>query len=175
MSKLVVQSCKFKREFQIPDKANPNTTITLRSYAVMGLLDGELDSVEMTAQSDLTAPKVGETIEVTVEETQYGKKAKKVRQNTFQGPSRSAQPEDPAREARIVRQNSVTNSIVLLSAIATIEKKTDNLTVENVLVVAAKLAAYSMGEQLPPPSVVDVVKNTPPQYEDDDPGPDRPF
>ena len=170
MSKLQVQSCKFKKEFSTAGG------LTLRSYVVMGLLDGELDSVEMNAKSDLTAPKVGETIEVTVEETQWGKKAKKVPQNTFPGASRGGHTDDPAKQAMIVRQNALSNAVAFLSAQATVEKKTDDLTIESVLLVAAKFAAFSMGEEkpLPPASVIDVVKNTPP-YEDDDPGPESPF
>ncbi len=166
MSKLLVQSCKFKKEF------TTGSGIALRSYTVMGLLDGDLDSVEMNAKSDLTAPKVGETIEVTVEETQYGKKAKKVQQNAFQGGSRPAHTDDPAKQAMIVRQNALTNAVAFLSAIGTIEKTSLGLTEENVLLVATKFAAFSQGTPLPA-SVVDVVKNTPPSYFDDAPFPEE--
>lgn len=80
MSRLEVQKSTFKKEFET--RNGP-----LRSYTVIGMLDGELEQVEMNAKSDATAPKAGDILEVTVEDTDYGKKAKKVQQGGYNGSS----------------------------------------------------------------------------------------
>lgn len=154
MSKLEVQSVKFKKEF------TTGNGITLRSYTVMGLLDGDLDMVEMNAKSDATAPKIGETLEVTIEVSQWGKKAKKVQQGNYGGKAHGGYSEDPEKQAMIVRQNSLSNAVTFAIGKLTLEKKPDELTPEYVLLIAEKFAQYSMGK-LKPSGVIESMQNMP--------------
>lgn len=138
MSKLEIQSAKLKKEFTTANG-------TMYSYTLIGLLDGEMDSVEMNFKSPANAPLKGDVLEVTVEDTQWGKKAKKVQQNMFKG---GFQPrsEDPEKQAMIVRQNALTNAVSFLSTLATLEKDPKVLTTDSVLLIATKFAKFSQGE-----------------------------
>lgn len=71
MSKLIVQSVQAKEPFNM---ANGQ----LYPFRLMGLLDGQLDAVDMNFKSPENAPKVNDELEITVETTPYGKKGKKV-------------------------------------------------------------------------------------------------
>lgn len=85
--KLQVQSVKPKQPFT-------NDYGTMYPFTIMGLLDGDLDSVDMNFKSESGAPKVGETLDVEVTDGKYGKKAKKI--STFGGTKSGAPASTPA-------------------------------------------------------------------------------
>lgn len=118
MSTLNVQKVTLKKELDFGNV-----------YVVMGTIDGELETVEITTKSQ-NAPKIGDTIEGTVEDTQYGKRFKKT---PSAGGYRSG-GRSPEEQDAIMRQHAVTDSLSLMSIIG--DKKL--ATKENAL----KLAEY---------------------------------
>lgn len=79
------------------------------------------------------------------------------------GSSHSGYVEDPKRQASIIRQNALTNAVAFQQAYATLNKKPESLTSDNVLLVAAKFAKFSEGEyHVPAPQ-------SPVDYTQDDP------
>lgn len=139
MSQLKVQKADIKKTF---DWGNV--------YTVIGELDGELETIEYASKK---APEVGETIEGTVETTQWGKKFKKA--STGGGFRGGSAPRDPEVQRMIVRQNALSNAVQFLIAKSTLEKKPDELTTDNVILIATKFAGFSLGEVKAKPVVTD--------------------
>lgn len=136
MSTLKVQKVDHKKSF---DWGNV--------YAVIGELDGELETVEIGAK-EANAPKVGDILEGTVEDGPYGKKFKKDRPLGFAGRSGgfAPRPEDPEKQKMIVRQNALGNAVTFQAELAKLKKDGDLFTTDNVIMVAQKFARFSLGE-----------------------------
>lgn len=150
MSTLIVEKIELKKSF---DWGN--------SYSIIGKLDGELETVDF-ASKPIHAPRVGDSIEGTVETTQWGKKFKKQPSGGFKGPF-TPRPEDPEKQKMIVRQNSLGNAIqFLMGAVEHKAKTKDDLTTDNVLLIAEKFAKFSLGELTAKP------KELPPENHDFD-------
>lgn len=110
----------------------------LYKYTVQ--LEGESDAVELSQKPTTPEPKTGDILEGIIEETQYGKKFKKI--ETSSGNSKS----DPATQKAIIRQNALTNAVNYCIAKATLTKDEKYLTGKEVVQVATYFAKYSMGE-----------------------------
>ncbi len=125
MSKLEVQSVKEPREWSGQNGS------TFYDYPIIGLLDGQLESVIITVKDQKNAPKEGDSLDGTVEEGKFGKKFKKANSfaGGFSGGSRS-----PEEQNMIMRQHAVSDAIALMAIAGT---KTTT-TKENAL----KLADY---------------------------------
>lgn len=82
-------------------------------YTLMGTIDGELDTVEFTTKPQY-APKVGDTLEGTVEDTDYGKKFKKA---MAPGGFNRGGGRTPEEQDAIMRQHAVTDAISLMTLI----------------------------------------------------------
>lgn len=173
MSQLKVQSAKLKKEFETQNG-------TLYSFMVIGELDGELDTVDMNFKKPENAPKTGEVLEVTVEETQWGKKAKKVQQNTFKGYGGAPRQEDPERQASIIRQSSFKAAALMRSKEADIliaEKKYDEaheaIKLSTVMDLSNFIVKYVEGKitkatDVPARGIIDVLNEDPLGHDFDD-------
>jgi hypothetical protein len=96
-------------------------------FTIFGLLDGQEDAVTMNFKSEAGAPKKGDILEVTVEETKYGKKAKKV-QPAFGTQTAGRSPED---QEMIMRQHALDRAIQLFGVKSQFMKKDEVLAVTN--------------------------------------------
>ncbi len=139
---LIVSESVFKSSFETKHGGQ------LHSYRVSGTLDGKPDVVDMSFKDHLNAPKPDDILDVTIEETQWGKKAKKVNVGGF-SPLAKPRQDDPEKQAMIVRQNALGNAVQFFIAKATLEKKPELLETDNILLVATKFAAFSLGELKP--------------------------
>ena len=104
-------------------------------------LEGENDAVEIVQKPETPAPS-GE-VEGTIEDTQYGKKFKKVQAGGGYGGK-----SDPATQKAIIRQNSLTNAVAYCTAKAGLmgpEKALKFLTGKEIIQVATYFAKYSEG------------------------------
>jgi len=113
----------------------------LYKYTVQ--LEGESDAVELSQKPTTPEPKTGDILEGIIEETQYGKKFKKI--ETSSGNSKS----DPATQKAIIRQNALTNAVNYVIAKAQLMKPEEGMKYmsgKEVVQVATYFAKYSMGE-----------------------------
>lgn len=122
---------------------------TLYPFTLMGLLDGQLDSVSMNFKSPESAPKVGETLEVEVSEGKYGKTAKKAQVNAFRPGGRSPEEQDA-----IMRQNALDRAIQLFGVKSQFMKKEEVLAVtdEQLFTKALKYVEFYKSGKVPLPA-----------------------
>lgn len=141
-----------------------------KMYKYSVKLSGVDTAVEINQKPDSPEPKVGDIIEGTIEDTQWGKKFKKTSVG-FTGSKN-----DPNTRKEIIRQNSLTNAVNYVIAKAQLMDKKDGLkfmTGKEVIQVATYFAKYSQGEI----SVVTESKNIPkeePNAPNDEPTPPAP-
>lgn len=142
MAKFVVQSVQAKEPFNTQNG-------TLYPFNLMGLLDGQLDSVQMNFKKAENCPKIGEEIEGTVETTQYGKKFKKTPSTQGFGGNAGGRHNDPEVQNAIIRQNALTNAVAYVTAKANLMSKAEGekyMTGKEVLEVANTFASFSAGK-----------------------------
>lgn len=99
---------------------------------------------EMSQKASTPAPKTGDTLDGTIEDTQYGPKFRKTKQAGGFG----GQAYNPEREASIIRQNSLTNAVAYCLGKANLMTKEAGLkwlSGKEVLQVATYFARYSKG------------------------------
>lgn len=158
MPKLEVKSVDIKKKL---DFANV--------YNVIGTIDGQFENGEMTTKEQY-APKVGDTIEIEIETTQYGKKfTRPKKENSFVPRSGGDFKPSPA------------NEIPYLSLKLAVEYASAKpaMGVDKVLDFAGQFAAYMKQQGAPAPieqprSATRVVQDSLDVFSDD-PGPEVPF
>lgn len=127
------------------------------TYSLLGKLDGEIENVQITtSKAKAKIPFLGEKIEceVSKDDPKYGKTIKRTSTGFVGG--FKGHPEDPEKQKMIVRQNALGNAVqFLIATVNTGAKAKEELTTENVLLIATKFAAFSMGELQPKPPVRD--------------------
>lgn len=88
---------------------------TMHKYIVQ--FEGQPMPVELSQKPETPVPKTGDSLHGTIEDTQYGKKFKKVQNNTFgNSPVSKEFKADPLKQASIERQVALKCAIDLLAA-----------------------------------------------------------
>jgi hypothetical protein len=121
--------------------------------------EGESEAVELSQKPESPAPKVGDQLEGTIEDTQYGRKFRKERK---EGGQVGGYKSNPETQKQIIRQNALTNAVAYCIAKSQADKKYE-LSGKHVIQVATYFAKYSFG------SVTVVTENEKPEEPKDEP------
>lgn len=101
------------------------------------------ETAQLSQKQTTPAPKVGDILEGTIEQTKYGPKFKKAQKDGFNG------RQDPETRKEIIRQNSLTNAVTYMVAKANLMDKKEALKFlsgKSVLQTATYFAGYSNGK-----------------------------
>jgi hypothetical protein len=101
------------------------------------------DTIELSQKPETPAPKIGDVLKGTIEDSQYGKRFKKERIGGFGGFKN-----DPNTRKEIIRQNALTNAVNFVTEKAKLmdaKKALDYLTGKQIIQVATYFAKYSEG------------------------------
>lgn len=136
---------KIKNAIKTKDLTTQNGTFAVYSME----LEGVEGAVEMLQKPETPAPKVGDDLMGTIEDTQWGKRFKKERM----GGGFSGNRNDPRTQEQIIRQNALTNAVNFVSNKAKLMAKDRGkgnevvkyMSGKQIIQVATLFAQYSNG------------------------------
>jgi hypothetical protein len=117
-------------------------------------LEGEADTVEVSQKPDTPAPQPGETLEGSIESTQYGKRFKKeFKGGTGFSGGRVNSPEDRASIERQVSLKAAVETVRDFHTFTNESKFTDLADYRDEIIITAKAFAAALGNANPQTTV----------------------
>ena len=113
------------------------------SYKYAVQFEGQMDAVQLSQKPETPAPKAGDILSGTIEETKWGKQFRKESKG-------GGRYNDPQTRKEIIRQNALTNAVNFCVSKANLMDKKEAvkyLSGKKVIQAASYFAKYSEGEQ----------------------------